>query len=89
HGIDNAWLTCIELPVSVTPDHIISSLEKENIESRRLWNPMHNQPAFKQYNSYRNGCSDSIFGRGLCVPSGTGLVEKDIIHITDIMKRSL
>ncbi len=88
-GIDNAWLTCIELPASVTPDHIISCLEKENIESRRLWNPMHNQPVFKQYQAYRNGCADSIFSSGLCLPSGTRLIEEDIIHITDIMKRSL
>jgi len=86
---DNAWLTCVQIPATSSPEKIIASLEKENIESRRLWNPMHQQPVFKEYTAYLNGYADSIFNTGICLPSGTKLLEKDIIHISDIIKRSL
>lgn len=90
-GTDNAWLTCVQFykPNNTLPEKILLALESENIESRRLWNPMHQQPVFKDCTAYINGISDSIFNSGLCLPSGTQLVEKDIIHISDIIKRSL
>ena len=88
-GIDNAWLTCIQLPEHVTPETIQEKLETHQIESRRMWNPMHQQPIFKNKIFYSNGISDSIYRTGLCLPSGTQLNEEDIIHIADIIKRSL
>ena len=40
----NYWLTCITLHGKVKPLDIILALEKEDIESRPLWKPMHMQP---------------------------------------------
>jgi len=88
-GDDNAWLTCVQFQEAIDPERIRLLLEEHNIESRRLWNPMHNQPVFKDLVHYSNGISDSIFGSGLCLPSGTQLIEEDIVHITDIVKHSL
>ena len=45
----NHWLTCIRIDSAisgVTPDEIRLALERENIESRPLWKPMHLQPVF-------------------------------------------
>lgn len=89
HGIDNAWLTCIQFPKTIKPEIIQEKLEEHLIESRRLWNPMHAQPVFKNELFYSNGISDSIYDSGLCLPSGTQLNETDIIHIVDIIKSSL
>ncbi|HSY61892.1 MAG TPA: DegT/DnrJ/EryC1/StrS family aminotransferase, partial [Cytophaga sp.] len=88
-GIDNAWLTCIQLPEHISPGMIQEKLEVHQIESRRLWNPMHAQPVFENEISYLNGVADSIYRTGLCLPSGTQLNEEDIIHIADIIKDSL
>ena len=88
-GSDNAWLTCILLPEKHDPETTRLALEEYNIESRRLWNPMHQQPVFKYNKSYLNGISDSLFQRGLCLPSGSSLQNEDLIHITDIVKSSL
>ena len=53
------------------------ALEKEDIEARTLWKPMHLQPIFKKYPSYINGVSDNLFKKGLCLPSGSNLNDED------------
>lgn len=88
-GNDNAWLTCIQLPEHCKPEIIQEQLESHQIESRRVWNPMHAQPVFAKEIVYSNGISDSIYSNGLCLPSGTQLNEEDIINIANIIKYSL
>lgn len=48
----NYWLSCmmIKKGCGVKPIDIIIALEKENIESRHIWKPMHMQPIFKNSN---------------------------------------
>ena len=45
----NFWLSCllIDKDCSVTPTQIREGLEKENIESRPIWKPMHMQPIYR------------------------------------------
>jgi len=45
----NFWLSCIliDKDCSVTPTQIREALEKENIESRPIWKPMHMQPIYR------------------------------------------
>ena len=57
------------------------SLEEENIESRPLWKPMHQQPIFADCKSYLNGVSDKLFEDGLCLPSGSNLTEEEFDRI--------
>jgi dTDP-4-amino-4,6-dideoxygalactose transaminase len=45
----NCWLSCITLNGQVKPLDIMLALEKENIESRPIWKPMHMQPVFDKY----------------------------------------
>ena len=44
----NYWLSCLTLSGSVRPIDIMEALEKENIESRPIWKPMHMQPFFAE-----------------------------------------
>jgi len=50
-GDANNWLSCILLSADspVTGNEIMEALEKENIESRPIWKPMHMQPIFYEY----------------------------------------
>lgn len=79
-SFSNRWLTTILVESTnnqhVTRDSIRLALEDRNIESRPLWKPMHLQPVFKNYPHYSNGCSESLFQRGLCLPSGSNLTEE-------------
>jgi len=81
----NRWLTCILTDSFNLRENIRLRLEKENIESRPLWKPMHLQPVFKKYPSYINKISNDLFERGLCLPSGSNLSSKDKSRIVDII----
>ncbi len=78
----NRWLTCILLDSETTREGLRQALEHENIESRPLWKPMHQQPVFKAYPHYLNGVSDALFQRGLCLPSGSNLTEEELNRVT-------
>ena len=73
----NRWLTTILTDSYETREKIRLGLEKENIESRPLWKPMHLQPVFKEYPAYIDGTSEDLFERGLCLPSGSNLTNEE------------
>ncbi|WP_407557755.1 DegT/DnrJ/EryC1/StrS family aminotransferase [Winogradskyella sp. 4-2091] len=77
----NRWLSCILLDSKDTREGLRLALEKENIESRPLWKPMHQQPIFKDAPSYLNGVSDELFEKGLCLPSGSNLTDMELDRV--------
>jgi dTDP-4-amino-4,6-dideoxygalactose transaminase len=82
----NRWLTTLLIDPSVSGINryiLHNELEKENIETRPLWKPLHLQPVFASYNAYINGISEGLFQHGLCLPSGTNLNENDRQRIVD------
>lgn len=81
----NRWLSCILLDSEATREGLRLALEKDNIESRPLWKPMHQQPVFKDAPSYINGVSDELFKKGLCLPSGSNLTEKERDRILNVI----
>ena len=88
----NYWLSCITLKEEsvIRPIDIIKALEKENIESRPVWKPMHMQPFFKDYEffSVKEGISvsEDLFNRGVCLPSDTKMSVEDMKKVADIVK---
>lgn len=76
--VSNRWLTCLLFPNQQVRDSVYDKLTAHSIESRFLMKPMHQQPAFSTYPVYKNGVSDELFTRGLCVPSGTGLNDDEL-----------
>lgn len=87
----NFWLTTILIdPASgSTPDELRMCLNRENIESRLLWRPMHLQPVFADAPYYGTGVSDSLFERGLCLPSGSSLTDEQIKRVISIIKAQI
>ena len=83
----NRWLTCILLDSENIRDGLRLTLEQNNIESKLLWKPLHQQPVFKDCPRYLNGVSDELFKKGLCLPSGSSLTNKDLNRITTIIKK--
>jgi dTDP-4-amino-4,6-dideoxygalactose transaminase len=85
----NRWLTCMIANSFEEKEKIRMTLLQNNIESRPIWKPMHQQPVFKNNISYLNGVSDNLFEKGLCLPSGSNLDENQLIKITSLIKKSL
>jgi dTDP-4-amino-4,6-dideoxygalactose transaminase len=87
-GIHTRWLTCLTIdPVKFGADRetVRLELEKNNIESRPLWKPMHLQPVYSGYESIGGQVSESLFEDGLCLPSGGNLSQNDIDRVISII----
>jgi len=84
----NYWLTTILIDpakAGKTREDLQTALEKENIESRPLWKPMHQQPVFSPCPAYLNGTSDELFAKGLCLPSGSNMTDEDRERVLSII----
>ena len=86
----NHWLSAITVDSSVTGntrEDLRLTLEKQNIESRPLWKPMHLQPVFAGYSYFGGKVAENLFMNGLCLPSGSNLTEHDRDRIKDVFNR--
>jgi len=85
----NRWLTVILVRpqvFGVDREEIRAALERENIESRPVWKPMHLQPVFKGCRIRGGGVSEDHFRRGLCLPSGTQMTEIDLERVVGVIR---
>jgi len=78
------WMYAIKVPCR---EFLTAELLGKGIETRPFFIPMHKQPFFENGGSYP--ISDEISRSGLCLPSGTGLKEKDIEYICNCIKEIL
>jgi dTDP-4-amino-4,6-dideoxygalactose transaminase len=87
------WLTTIivepEKTGGITREDLRMALDQANIESRPLWKPMHLQPVFADYPYYGEGISDTLFDKGLCLPSGSILTEQDLSRVVETIKQTV
>ncbi|MGB2129744.1 MAG: DegT/DnrJ/EryC1/StrS family aminotransferase, partial [Flavicella sp.] len=82
----NKWMFCVLTPSHTHRENLRLALLAQNIESRPLWKPMHQQTIFKDNLSYLNGVSDVLFQKGVCLPSSSSLSLDDINRITSVIK---
>ena len=82
----NYWLSCITLNGKIRPDDLIDAFEKENIESRPVWKPMHLQPYFERYEFIGEGVSEVLFERGVCLPSDTKMTDEHLWRVVRTIK---
>ncbi len=102
-GDDNCWLTCMTIREGcpITPAQVMDALEKEKIETRPIWKPMHLQPVFEACDfvtkeGFKSGLStggqpesvaEDVFQRGLCLPSDIKNTQEDMEKIIGIVRR--
>ncbi|KIV75295.1 Lipopolysaccharide biosynthesis protein RffA [Bacillus mycoides] len=82
----NYWLSCMTLNGEIRPIDVMVALEKENIESRPVWKPMHMQPFFGKYDFVGTDVSEKIFENGVCLPSDTKMIDADLERVVKIIK---
>ncbi|WP_086349810.1 DegT/DnrJ/EryC1/StrS family aminotransferase [Candidatus Enterococcus clewellii] len=84
----NFWLSVI-LSKEVSPDRIMEMLEKENIEARPVWKPMHMQPVFKEFDYFGSNVAQILFEKGICLPSDTKMTTSDLERVVEIIRKCL
>ncbi len=84
----NFWLSTIVIDPSTgkNPEDARRWMADALIETRRLWRPMHIQPVFKNAPYYGGDCCESLFDKGLCLPSGSNLSDDDLQCVVDTLK---
>ncbi len=86
------WLSCLRLDKSYgpgKPEAIRQALEAENIETRRIWKPMHTQPLFAETEMYGGAFGEELFDYGLCLPSGSAMSEEDLDRVCTALEKQL
>ncbi|MCS6803932.1 MAG: aminotransferase class I/II-fold pyridoxal phosphate-dependent enzyme [Acidobacteriota bacterium] len=90
YGRATRWLTCLTIDPSAfgaTREDVRLALEAANIEARPVWKPLHMQPVFAQCRVRGGRVAETIFERGLCLPSGSTLTESDLERIVTLIRR--
>lgn len=74
------WLTCLVIEprsFGAGREHVELELERQGIECRPVWKPMHLQPVFRGAPAVGGGVAERLFERGVCLPSGSDLSDAD------------
>ena len=91
--VSTHWLSVMRLNNSkVKPLDIIETLEKENIESRPIWKPMHMQPVFQDYDFFNHNdegisISEELFNTGVCLPSDANMTKEEQTKVIKLIKK--
>lgn len=91
-NVGNAWISCIEInpDLKKKPEYLMEKLKECNVESRRIWKPLHSQPLYegsRMFSRMFQDCfmylSDYCFLTGLCLPSDTRMTLEEVNFVAD------
>jgi dTDP-4-amino-4,6-dideoxygalactose transaminase len=84
------WLSALLVDperFGVGPQALRLALEREGIEARPVWKPLHLQPVYAGCRRVGGRLSERLFERGLCLPSGSTLRAADRRRVIDVISR--
>jgi dTDP-4-amino-4,6-dideoxygalactose transaminase len=85
----NYWLSAIVVEPNaakgINRETLRLAFEEANIECRPLWKPMHLQPIFEKYPYYGSTVAETLFEKGLCLPSGSNLTDEERDRISEVI----
>jgi dTDP-4-amino-4,6-dideoxygalactose transaminase len=88
YGEPTCWLSVITIDDGVfgaSREQVRLHLASHGIESRPAWKPMHLQPLYAHAPCRGGGVAERIFGRGLCLPSGSTLTEAEQYRVAELV----
>lgn len=91
-GLHTRWLSVFSIDpneAAATPEDIVRELDRENIEARPVWRPMHMQPVFDGAHTVRGEVAARLFETGICLPSSSSLAEDDQRRVVDGVRSAL
>ena len=89
-GKSTRWLTSLMIDsqkAGIGREEVRKALEKQNIEARPIWKPMHLQPIFQGSEYHGRGVCERLFREGLCLPSGSGMSDPERERVIEEVKK--
>jgi dTDP-4-amino-4,6-dideoxygalactose transaminase len=86
------WLSVFTIDPAetpVTPEDLVRELDRDNIEARPVWRPMHMQPVFRGAESIRGDVARRLFQTGICLPSSSSLSEEDQLRVIESVRSAV
>jgi dTDP-4-amino-4,6-dideoxygalactose transaminase len=86
YGRSNCWLSCVVVDADefgTDPPAVLDHLNRQGIEARPTWKPMHLQPVHRGRRRVGGAISEDLFARGICLPSGSGLRDGQLDRVVD------
>lgn len=90
--VSNAWLSTVTFDSNLYPNakiEVRERLERDNIESRYIWKPLHLQPIFAKSQVFLTGMAEKAYEQSLCLPSGNDLSSVNVKNICNVIKEVL
>jgi dTDP-4-amino-4,6-dideoxygalactose transaminase len=66
-------------------DAVVDALEREGVQTRSFFYPLHLQPALTNYARGPLPVAEALYSEGICLPVHTGLKPPDIDSISEII----
>lgn len=88
-GMHTRWLSCFTVDPAKSAcsrDELIEALAQVDAEARPAWKPMHMQPLFAETAMYGGEVAETIFERGICLPSGSSLTEAEQDRVIEAVR---
>ena len=85
------WLYSVLLPIGCRPDAVAEVLLQTGIETRRIFYPLHQQPAFRKFRvpSEDYFVSQQVSGRGLSLPTSSVLTQDEVGVVVQTLATAL
>lgn len=91
-GLHTRWLSVFSIDpseVPVTPEEIVRELDRDDIEARPVWRPMHMQPVFEGAQSVGGTVARRLFETGICLPSSSILSSDEQYRVIQSIRTAL
>jgi pyridoxal phosphate-dependent aminotransferase EpsN len=88
-GRHTRWLTTLTIDPArfgANREEVRLALEREDIEARPVWKPMHLQPVFAAFERRGGQVAEELFQTGLCLPSGSNLTPDDLARVVEVVR---
>ncbi|EPX65393.1 4-keto-6-deoxy-N-Acetyl-D-hexosaminyl-(Lipid carrier) aminotransferase [Cystobacter fuscus DSM 2262] len=88
-GRHTRWLTTLTIDPArfgANREAVRLALEREDIEARPVWKPMHLQPVFAAFERRGGEVAEELFQNGLCLPSGSNLTPDDLARVVEVVR---
>jgi pyridoxal phosphate-dependent aminotransferase EpsN len=89
YGLHTNWLSVFlldEHTFGCSRDELIRKLDRQGIESRPVWKPMHLQPLYRDAVRYGGDIAEDLFSRGICLPSSSNLTQDDQLKVIEVIR---